>query len=325
LGKSIVPWRGWALIASLDGSITPVCGGLRSPNGLGRNAAGDMFYTDNQGDWVGTNKLAHLSPGDWHGHPAGDRWYEQAGMSPPAALDAPAIEREKNFKQPAVWFPYDKMGRSASDILLENTGSRFGPFENQLFVGDQYSALLMRVSLEQVDGVYQGACFPFRTGFDCGVNRMCWGNDGSMFVGMTNRGWWSIGNRPWGLQRVVYTGVLPFEVKDMRATPDGFAIGFTKPVETVSAAAPKSYSLSSYTYERFEKYGSPEIDTKDLRIARVEVAADGLSVRLFIDGLRTPYVHELHLPGIRSAEGESLLHDVAYYTLNARPAAPSTN
>ena len=34
LGKSIVPWRGWALIIEDDGSVTPVCGGLRSPNGL---------------------------------------------------------------------------------------------------------------------------------------------------------------------------------------------------------------------------------------------------------------------------------------------------
>jgi hypothetical protein len=31
-------------------------------------------------------------------------------------------------------------------------------------------------------------------------------------------------------------------------------------------------------------------------------------------------VHEFHLPGIRSAKGEALLHDAAYYTLNFIPA-----
>ena len=67
LGKSIVPWRGWAVIVHPDGTIEPVCGGLRAPNGIGRNAAGDMFYTDNQGDWVATCKLSHLEYGDWHG------------------------------------------------------------------------------------------------------------------------------------------------------------------------------------------------------------------------------------------------------------------
>jgi glucose/arabinose dehydrogenase len=327
LGKSIVPWRGWALIANRDGSITPVCGGLRSPNGLGRNAPGDMFFTDNQGDWVGTNKLSHLDFGDWHGHPAGDRWYARAKMSPPAPPDAPAAERERNFKPPAIWFPYDKMGRSASDILLDDTGGKFGPFEGQLFVGDQYSALVMRVFLEKVNGTYQGACFPFRRGFDCGVNRLCFGPDGSMFVGMTNRGWWSIGNRPWGLQRVVHTGVVPFEVKEMRAMPDGFTLTFTKPVDPGSAGSASSYALSSYTYHRFEKYGSPEIETKDHAITRAWVADDGMSVRLFIDGLRPRFVHELSLKGIRSAaEGEELLHPVGYYTLNEVPAgAPPPN
>ena len=83
LGKSSVPWRGWALTISDEGTLLPVCGGLRSPNGLGRNAAGDMFYTDNQGDWVGSGKLGHLEVGDWHGHPAGRQWYERAGLEPP--------------------------------------------------------------------------------------------------------------------------------------------------------------------------------------------------------------------------------------------------
>lgn len=311
LGKATVPWRGWALIINDDGSLKPVCGGLRSPNGLGRNDAGDMFYTDNQGDWVGTNKLAHLEEGDWHGHPSTDRWYEAAGMSPPKG--------EESFKQPAVWFPYDRMGRSASDILLDETAGKFGPFVNQLFVGDQYSAMVMRVFLEKVDGVYQGACFPFRSGLDCGVNRLSFGPDGSMFVGMTNRGWWSIGNRPWGLQRIVYTGELPFEILEMRAAPDGFILTFTKPVDADSAGEVSAYSMTSFTHHRWETYGSPEIDQRDLSIRAAEVGPDRRSVRLRIDGLRTPYVHELRAPGIRSDDGEPLLHSTAYYTLNVVP------
>ncbi len=312
LGKSVVPWRGWALIVDpKDGSLTPICGGLRSPNGLGTNADGEMFYTDNQGDWVGTNKLAHLTPGSWHGHPAGDRWYEKAGMPKP--------QGERSFKQPAIWFPYDRMGRSASDILCDQTGGKFGPFKDQLFVGDQYSALINRVFLEKVNGEYQGACFPFRSGLDCGVNRLAFGPDGSMFVGMTNRGWWSIGNRPYGVQRLVWTGVTPFEVLEMKAQPDGFTLTFTQPVDPKTAGDVKSYSMNSFTHERWEKYGSPEIDRQDCAIAAAEVAADGLSVRLKVTGLRTPFVHELDLNGVRNAQGEPLLHPVAHYTLNAIP------
>jgi hypothetical protein len=312
LGKSIVPWRGWALIVNDDGSLTPVCGGLRSPNGLGRNAAGDMFYTDNQGDWVGTNKLSHLDFGDWHGHPSSFQWYEKAGMSTPRG--------EEDFKPPAVWFPYKDMGQSASDIVLDETDGAFGPFPGQLFVGDQTSACVMRVFLERIAGVYQGACFPFRSGLDCGVNRMEIAPDGSMFVGMTNRGWGSLGRRSWGLQRMVYTGLEPFEVHEMRAKPDGFEVTFTQPVEPATAAAGSSYAMMSYTYERWATYGSPPIRREDLVIRRAVVAEDRRSVRLVVDGLRPRFVHELRLPGVRNAGGATVLHPVAYYTLNVIPA-----
>ena len=315
LGKSIVPWRGWAVIVHANGTIEPVCGGLRAPNGLGRNAAGDMFYTDNQGDWVATCKLSHLERGDWHGHPSSTRWYETAGF------DEPDVEQD--FKPPAVWFPYGRMGQSSSDILLDDTGGTFGPFEGQLFVGDQTNASIMRVDLERIDGVYQGACFPFRSGFACGVNRMRFGHDGSLFAGLTNRGWGSLGGRSWGLQRLVYTGVLPFEVLHMRVAPGGFDLEFTMPVERRTAGRPASYELGSFTYHRFEKYGSPEIDHRRHVITSATVAADGLSVRLAVDGLRTGYVHELILAGVRSEEGEALLHDEAYYTLNRMPVGGS--
>jgi len=310
LGKSIVPWRGWAVIINPDGTVDPVCGGLRAPNGLGRNAAGDMFYTDNQGDWVATCKLSHLERGDWHGHPSSDRWYGQAGLDQP--------DREHDFKPPAVWFPYGRMGQSSSDILLDDTGGAFGPFEGQLFVGDQTNASIMRVDLERIDGVYQGACFPFRSGLACGVNRMQFADDGSMFAGLTNRGWGSLGGRSWGLQRVVYTGVLPFEVLHMRIAPGGFDLEFTMPVDPRTAGQPASYELGSFTYNRIANYGSPEIDHKRHVITSATVAPDRRSVRLAVDELRTGYVHELIMAGVRSESGDALLHEEAYYTVNKK-------
>ena len=311
LGKSIVPWRGWAVIVHPDGTIEPVCGGLRAPNGIGRNAAGDMFYTDNQGDWVSTCKLSHLERGDWHGHPSSTRWYDLAGFDP--------VRGEQDFKPPAVWFPYGRMGQSASDITLDDTGGRFGPFDGQLFVGDQTNALIMRVDLERVEGVYQGACFAFRSGLDCGVNRLRFGSDGSLFAGPTNRGWGGLGRRSWGLQRLVYTGVLPFEVLHMRVAAQGFTLEFTSAVDPDTASRPESYELTSFTYRRTAKYGSPEVDHQRHRISRAAVSDDRRSVALTVQGLREGYVHELHLGGVRSAEGQPLLHAEAYYTLNVIP------
>src|SRR5260221_195770 len=71
---------------------------------------------------------------------------------------------------PSVYFPYPvpgdaKMGHSTSGFAFDATG-RFGPFKNQLFAGDQSDSTVMRVFLEKVQGHYQGACFPFKAGFD---------------------------------------------------------------------------------------------------------------------------------------------------------------
>jgi hypothetical protein len=224
------------------------------------------------------------------------------------------------FQLPAVWFPYDKMGRSPSGFVWDRTGGRFGPFEGQVFVGDQYASTVMRVFLERVNGRWQGACFPFRKDLACGVVRLAWGPDGSLLTGETNRGWGSIGSRTQGLQRLVWTGAVPFEVSEMRARSGGFELRFTKPVEAASAADPGSYRKESYTYLLHSDYGSPEIDRGEPTIAAVTVSPDGLSATLAVDGLRSGYVHELHLDGLRSAEGLPLLHAQAYYTLVEIPA-----
>ena len=55
--SSKVPYRGWCLRVTPAGEMIPTCSGIRSPGGIGMNAEGAMFYTDNQGPWNGTCSL----------------------------------------------------------------------------------------------------------------------------------------------------------------------------------------------------------------------------------------------------------------------------
>ncbi|MCC6661604.1 MAG: hypothetical protein IT437_12045 [Phycisphaerales bacterium] len=314
LGKSVVPYRGWAVtVDTATGRMTPICGGLRSPNGIGQWTDGSVFYLDNQGDYVGTNRMMLMAPGEWAGHPSGLRWRPGYNEGDP----------DPQRQRATIWFPYKKMGQSAADFLLQN-GDRFGPWDGQVFVGDQTLCSVMRVDLEVVDGFHQGVCFPFRSGLDCGVNRLAWGRDGSMFVGQTDRGWGSIGRLRYGLQRIVPTGKQAFEVRTMKAAAGGFTLTFTKDVDPATAADPASYAMSSYTYEYHATYGSPEMEGRRLSISSAEVA-DARTVRLHVEGLRSGgegYVHELTLTGVRDAAGSPLLHPVAYYTM--QKAVPVT-
>lgn len=313
LGKAMVPYRGSALKIAPDGQVTWVCDGLRSPNGFAMNEKGDWFYVDNQGDYIATNRLSQLKPGSWHGHPASLRWREDLDPD-----DRPPL-------QPAsVWFPYRKMGQSAADVVLDDTGGRFGPFQGQFFVGDQLAATVMRVSLEEVDGHYQGACYPFLEGFACGVNRMAFAPDGSMIVGETDRGWGSVGRMRQGLERVVYTGEEAFEILAMRATSDGFVLEFTRDLDPASGGAPASYRMKSYTYTYHADYGAPEEDTRELKVMSATLdPGNPRVVRLVVDPLRAGYVHELSA-AVKSTDGEPLLHEEAYYTLINIPGQRAT-
>jgi len=150
-----VDWRGFALRFSLDGKEwEPVCCGLRSPCGVQVSPWGDLFYTDNQGEWVGTNKLSQLEPGDFHGHPWGiastrlPQWkYGEVAPPPDKILMPEAAKTVPHLKLPAVWFPYDVMGRSAAGFVWDTSGGKFGAFADSVFVGDQYDASVMRVTL----------------------------------------------------------------------------------------------------------------------------------------------------------------------------------
>ena len=157
----------------------------------------------------------------------------------------------------------------------DTTGGKFGPFAGQLFVGDQTKSIVMRVALEKVNGRYQGACFPFRSGFQCGVNRIVFGPDGQMFVGETARGWGSIGPKQYGLERLEYTGVLPFEMSTINLTKTGFDVTFTKPLDSRTAQMANAVVVQSYTYNYWSTYGSPEEDRKAEPMTGATMSTDG--------------------------------------------------
>ena len=76
-GESRVKWRGWTMKISPDGEMTPWATGMRSPCGIGM-IDGEMFYDDNQGDWIGSGAIWHVKQGSFTGHPAGLRWADEA-------------------------------------------------------------------------------------------------------------------------------------------------------------------------------------------------------------------------------------------------------
>jgi len=323
-GKSPARWRGWVVQVAPDGELRPFASGFRSPNGLGLNADGDLFVTDNQGDWMPAGPLFHVKEGGWYGHPASLEWSEEylrfarkaSDTEPPPRPRAPA----------AVWFPYG-LSRSAGNPLLDDTGGKFGPFAGQMFVAELTNGCVFRVDLEKVGGEWQGACMQFRR--DTGsANRICFAPDGTLFVGLTNRGW---GGAPPadGLARVRWTGRVPMEMRTVRLLDDGrgFEIAFTLPLAPgctpePAAGAAAGVSIVQYDYNSWWDYGSPEMHVAPVEVSAIELSADRRSLRVRAPALEAGKVARIvcrGIVGLGDRGGEPLLHPQADYTVNRLP------
>ena len=315
-------FRGWCLRVRPDGTVLPTVSGIRSPGGIASDDQGHMFYNDNQGPWQGGCNFNYLEPGKFVGHPIGNKWYDLApNMQPqprtPESGSRMWVEAQKipQYNVPAVIQPYEKMGQSASGIVFDTSDGKFGPFSRQFFCSDQHHSNLNRYGIEKVNGRYQGWCIKFRAGFSSGNVPALQAPDGSIFIGGTSRGWGAVGPKEFALERVVWTGKVPFEIHDMHVAPDGFDLDFTMPVDEKLAGDPASYKLPTWTYIYREQYGSPEVDQTTATIKEAKVSEGGKHVHLVIDGLVPGHIHELHVEKLRSADGLPLVHPVIWYTL----------
>lgn len=319
-------FRGWIFKITPEGESIPYASGVRSPGGIGFNESGALCYIESQGPWNCACSLKFVKKGGFMGHPASFNWYPYApeiGTAPKEPEARSTVleqsERIEELDPYAVVFPYIRMGRSISGFVVNETGGKFGPFENQIFLGDYTQSLIMRATTEQINGIWQGACYPFREELSTGILNVHFTPDGNLIAGGTNRGWPVRGLKPYSLERLEWTGKMPFEMERIEITKNGFTIKFTKPVDKQTASQPENYQLSTFTHPYHGGYGGPEIDQQQLKATKASVSEDGLTVTLELDRLVRGHVHEFKLEAIRDASGESLVHDFAFYTVNEIP------
>ena len=287
-----------------------------------------MFCIESQGPWNGSCSLKHLKQGAFLGHPASYNWYQYV-----KEMDTPKIEpntnsriaiekkRVKELVPPVILFPYIKMGRSISGFRLNQTKGKFGPFEDQLFFGDYTLSIILRATTEKINGVWQGACYPFREGLSTGIMNVEFSPKGQLIAGgfTTNRQWPVRGEASFAIQRLDWTGKIPFEIKEINIQKDGFVIHFTKKVNSENASDPTNYSMSTYTHNYSAGYGSPEVDHTTPKILDAQVSDDGSSVSLVIEGVKEGHIHDFDLSKIKNSLNEHLVHSKAYYTVNEIP------
>ncbi|GGX95296.1 family 16 glycoside hydrolase [Streptomyces fructofermentans] len=285
------------------GRITPVAGGLRTPNGIGWGPGGTMFATDNQGGWLPSSKLVQIKQDRFFNH-----YTEPAGP-----FD------DKPVTEPVLWLPQNEIANSPSTPLLLKRGR----FAGQMLLGDVTYGGLQRAYLEKVKGQYQGAVFRYTQGLEAGVNRITLGPDGAVYAGGLGAGgnWGQEGKLKFGLQKLAPNGKNTFDIHSMRAVPGGFDLKYTQPVSAATAEALAGhYRAEQWRYSPTSAYGGPKIAEESLPVRSATLSKDGRTVKLRLDNLKPGrVVHVRSARPFTSASGEQLWSTEAWYTLNRTP------
>lgn len=283
-------------------SLEEFCAGLRFPQGLYLSPGGDLFATDNQGNYNPFNELNHLEQGKRYGFI--NSLEAKRGLKPP-------------FQSPAIEIPHP-WTRSVNGL-----NSAPPPYAGDLIGCEYDTRRLVRMSLERVAGEFQGAVYPFSrepvSGEPTFEGPLCCatGPDGAYYIGNLRDSGWGAGSNTGSLVRLTQRGAPAPGIDRIELTSSGFRIRFTQPIDPSPATDPASYSIVSYRRVSTPAYGGDDQDRRAEKVVHVDLGADNRTVVLTLDELREGFVYEFHLRGL-SIDGSEFFPAEAYYTLKHR-------
>lgn len=289
-------------------NVEPITGGHRTPNGIGIGPKGEVFVTDNQGEYTPANELNHIIPGQFYG-------FEQRTRAGGEA--SPFQDRDTTHA--AVILPQDEIANSPSEPLLIPDG---WPFVGQMLVGDVKYGGINRVMLEQINGKWQGAAFRFTQGLEAGVNRMAFDSHGHLYaggIGGDHSSTWHWvdpkGNKTYqGLQRLTPNGIEVFDLQQVEITKAGFRVSFTKSISANWLNDINNYRLTQWRYEATPNYGGPKVGEQELYVTAAVASDDCRSVELTVEGRNVGHVvHLVTDPSL--SDGSRLWSTEAWYTV----------
>ncbi len=303
-----VPLRGHVLkIDAETGEYEAIAHGLRTPNGIGVGVDGEIFLTDNQGDWLPVSKLLHLREGAFYGS---------------RAVMGDEAERLQ-VQRPVVWLPQGEIGNSPSEPAM----MKDGPYAGQMLHGEVTHGGVKRVFVEKIGGDYQGCVFRFTQGLEAGINRIGWGPDGSLYVGGigSTGNWGQTGKKRYGLQRLTYNGNETFEMLAVRAKSNGVEVQLTMPLAEGLGWDPSEYDVQQWAYVPTADYGGPKLMRERLEVASASVSGDRTRVFLELPGMKADRVVYVRMAGDFYTDGnDGLWSTEAWYTMNRVPAASAS-
>ena len=281
--------------------------------GIALSKSGDLFATDNQGNYNPFNELNHIRYGKRYGFI--NKLENKDGFSPP-------------FESPAINLPHP-WSRSVNGVCFlytpdNQTESMYGPFEGHLIGCEMNERSLVRMSLQKVGDTFQGAAYAFsRQPIDgeatfegpivCELSP-----EGDLYVGNLHDSGWGGGNNTGSIVRLRPSGPLPLGIAEVRATPTGLTIDFTGAVDVSQAKKLQNYQIRSYRRVSTPAYGGDDLDERTEIAKSIAISDNRRRVTLEFEQLREGCVYELNL-GDLAPDGQSLFPSQAHYHMRSIP------
>lgn len=280
-------------------SIEYLAGGYRTPNGVEVGPGNEVYVSDNQGIFNPSNKLIRIAPGSFYGH------YLRTKNGRAAAFQPENVNSETGdvtrMSAPTLHLPQEIVARSPSQPhVIHDRKGILAPYNGQILIGDFTTGQILRASLEEVEGTWQGVVFKHTSGKSDkngnngllgGPNRLIEGPDGNYYVGEIGAGrLWEFNGSQYGLQRlrVKKESEVPAhfnEILNVKACEGGLELEFLKPIDS-SLISVEDINVMQWTYQPTPGYGGPQISPERIKATELSFDESGKKATLIIDGLK---------------------------------------
>jgi hypothetical protein len=254
---------------SPDGKkLTVVARGFREPNGLSIGPDGTIIAGDNEGNGIPQSPLYRLKPGAFYGY--------RPSQSEALATKGATWEYAQ---KPIVWLPISVDRSAGSQVWVPD--DRFGPLKGQLLHTSYGNCALYSVLIDRNAEPWQGAVWKWPLAFSSGVMRARFGpHDGQLYLcGL--RGWGTNAVKDGQFCRVRYTGkALPMPV-GFEVERGAMTVAFSGPLDR--AAAEDDDNWTGSWSNPIVAQGTPTKGKQELPISKVQLSADGKTVRVGLE------------------------------------------
>ncbi|MFD0894398.1 DUF6797 domain-containing protein [Luteolibacter ambystomatis] len=249
----LVPQHGTCIQVDSDGKASRVVAtGFRATNGLCMTSEGEIYLSDQEGNWRPENAINLIEPNaenpQFFGYTYG---YHQLGDK---------AKDDKYVTKPVLWVNRD-VDRSPSE-MLEVDSKQWGPLGKELIALSYGCGKIFHIAMDDVDGQRQGAYIevPVRQGSaDYASTGLMRGHfnpkDGQLYTcGLSD--WASSRTAPSGFYRVRYTGRPTYYPGSVKVFENGIRLDFTDAVKQVDDTRS---SLIHWDMVRSSQYGMRDL------------------------------------------------------------------